>query len=73
VTPNRFRSCLLDIGWTQRGVADRLGIHETRVRRWASGKYDIPADVAAWLEALATVHGLHPAPAGWIAESEAAR
>ncbi|MGD0107284.1 MAG: helix-turn-helix transcriptional regulator [Rhodopila sp.] len=65
MSPDSFRACLQSIGWTQRGLADRLGIHETRVRRWAGGQYQIPPDIAAWLERLAAVHARHPVPDGW--------
>jgi ribosome-binding protein aMBF1 (putative translation factor) len=65
MTPDRFRACLQSIGWTQRGLADRLAIHETRVRRWAAGQYEIPADVATWLERLTAVHARHPLPDQW--------
>jgi ribosome-binding protein aMBF1 (putative translation factor) len=56
MTPTRFRACLESIGWTQRGLADRLGLHETRTRRWASGRYEVPQNVADWLERLARCH-----------------
>lgn len=62
MTPTAFRACLHDIGWSQRFLADRLGRHETRTRRWASGRYEIPAEVAAWLERLAKAHRENPAP-----------
>jgi ribosome-binding protein aMBF1 (putative translation factor) len=66
MTPARFHACLSAIGWSQRALADRLGIHETRVRRWASSKYPIPETVAAWLERLAKAHEKEPWPTGWM-------
>ncbi len=65
MTPTRLRECLTALGWSQRGLADMLEVHETRVRRWARGLLDVPPEVAAWLETLAAVHVAHPAPAGW--------
>jgi plasmid maintenance system antidote protein VapI len=56
MTPARYHECLRLIGWTQRGLADRLSVHETRARRWGNGQYPIPDDVAERLERLAAVH-----------------
>jgi len=67
MTPDRFRECLAAIGWSQRGMARQLGIHETRPRRWASGRYSIPEDVADWLERLAKTHEKEPTgPIPWV-------
>jgi len=62
MTPDRFDECLTVIGWSLRGVADRLGVHETRPRRWSAGRYPVPADVAKWLERLAAAHEKNPPP-----------
>lgn len=62
MTPTRFHECLDAIGWSQRALAKRLGIHDTRPRRWASGWYPIPSNIAAWLETVARFHEAHPAP-----------
>jgi DNA-binding transcriptional regulator YdaS (Cro superfamily) len=65
MTPHRFHECLDAIGWSQRALADRLGVHETRTRRWASGRYPIPANVAVWLGTHAQRHEAMRLPAGW--------
>lgn len=62
MNPDRFRECLALLHWTQRGVAAILGVDERRVRRWATGVYPIPVDVAAWLELLAHLHARNPPP-----------
>ena len=64
-----LRTYLETIGWSQRALADRLGIHETRVRRWASGAAETPPAVLAWLDRLAAAHRAHPAPVGYAAAS----
>ena len=69
MTPSRLRECLEALGWSQRGLADMLGVHETRTRRWARGALEIPAEVADWLETLTAVHVAHPAPDGWGREA----
>lgn len=65
MTPTRLRECLATIGWSQRGLADRLGLEETRTRRWASGRYPIPENVAQWLERLSSAHDAARLPEGW--------
>jgi ribosome-binding protein aMBF1 (putative translation factor) len=72
MTPTRLRECLDLIGWSQRALADTLGLHETRVRRWATGRYPVPDNVAAWLERLAKAHAAHPLPDGWSGEKRPA-
>ena len=62
MNPDRFRHCLDALNWTQRGVAALLEVDERQVRRWASGQYQIPEPIAAWLETLARFHEAHPAP-----------
>lgn len=65
MTPERFRDRLEKIGWTYRGLADRLAVHETRVRRWASGMIPIPPNLGAWLERIHYYHMTHPLPEKW--------
>jgi plasmid maintenance system antidote protein VapI len=62
MTPKQFTKCLEQIDWTMRGVADHLGVHETRVRRWATGALPVPDKVAQWLETLASTHAKNPPP-----------
>lgn len=62
MTPERFRECLEHIGWSQRGVANRLGISEATVRRWSDAAYPVPQQVALWLERLAVAHERYPTP-----------
>jgi transcriptional regulator with XRE-family HTH domain len=62
VTPTERRAALRSIGWTQRGLADRLGWDEGTVRRWMRDGGEAPPDVDRWLAALARFHDQHPAP-----------
>lgn len=52
-------SYLVEIGWSQRELARRLGRSQTMVRLWRSGARVCPDEVLAWLqrivEALAQV------------------
>ena len=61
MTPTEFRRAMETIGWTQRGLATLLGVHETRTRRWASGAILIPEDIAKWLAGLARLKARHTA------------
>ena len=62
MTPERFRQCLDALSWSGRGLAALLGIDERQVRRWASGEYEVPDNIAAWLERLARFHERNPPP-----------
>jgi hypothetical protein len=35
MTPTVFRKCLVALHWTQRGLAEIIGVNEREVRRWA--------------------------------------
>lgn len=61
----RLRECLAALGWSQRGLAAFLECDERMVRRWAAGADQVPAVVAAWIEARAVHAEAHPPPIGW--------
>jgi len=63
MTPEGLRDCLDALAGTQRGLARLLGRPEGTVRQWLAGVVRVPADVAAWLDALARHHERHPPPA----------
>lgn len=65
MTADELVAALDTIGWTPHRLAQRLGIHETRTRRWVKGAYPIPDNVAGWLWALARVHEVNRLPLGW--------
>jgi hypothetical protein len=62
MTPDRFRKCLEALSWSGRGLADLLDIDERQIRRWSSGQYAIPPNIAVWLETLARFHEQNPPP-----------
>jgi len=57
-----FTFALAVIGWSQRELARRLGVPESRVRRWARGTLPVPQAVAAWLRRAAELHFANPPP-----------
>jgi transcriptional regulator with XRE-family HTH domain len=63
MTPTERRASLQAIGWTQRGLADRLGWDEGTVRRWMRDGGQAPLEVDQWLAQLAAFHRQHPPPA----------
>ena len=65
MTPERLRECLTLLRWSQRGLADALGVHQTTARRWTTGEGTVPANVAQWLEDLTAAHEAQPLPVGW--------
>ena len=69
MTPDRLRECLDLIGWSQRGLADKLEVDERQARRWAAGAAPIPDLVADWLERVGAFHAANPAPAGRVRAS----
>lgn len=59
---SRLRAALATIGWSQRSLAALVDYDDRTVRRWASGTYEPPEPLLAWLEALAEFHAAHPPP-----------
>jgi ribosome-binding protein aMBF1 (putative translation factor) len=64
MTGAELRKALATIGWSQRCLARRLGIDESRVRRWARGTPPMPESVAVWLRKAAAWHTANPPPKG---------
>lgn len=62
MSPDRLRECLALLRWSQRGLADALGMDEARVRKWARGVGNVPADIAAWLDRRADAMASDPPP-----------
>lgn len=62
MTPKQFQKSLDTIGWSKRSLAVKLGVNEMRPKRWASGVYPVPDEVAQWLTTLARVHAYNPPP-----------
>lgn len=62
---DRMRTALETIGWSQRQLAERLGVSEPTIRRQCSGRYEPDPRVLAWLEQLAKAHRDAPVPDGW--------
>jgi plasmid maintenance system antidote protein VapI len=62
MTPDRLRECLALLQWSQRGLAGALGRDERQVRRWATGRYEVPPETAAWLERRARAMQTDPPP-----------
>ena len=65
MTPDRFRECLAARRWSQRGLADALGMHQTTARRWAADEGIVPANACGWLEDLTAAHQVQPPLARW--------
>jgi transcriptional regulator with XRE-family HTH domain len=62
VTATDLALALRTIGWSQRELARRAGVHETRVRRWAAGNAQVPPALAAWLARAVAWHAGNPPP-----------
>jgi len=62
MTAAAFRAHLARLHWSQRGLADLLGVAHNTVHRWALDQATIPADIAAWLERMAALLKANPPP-----------
>lgn len=64
-TPELFNQTLKFLGWSNGHLSRTLGIHETRVRRWRSGRTKVPKNVWVWLLAIAEAYRALALPQGW--------
>lgn len=53
--------CLAVLHWSGRALAAEVELDPKQIARWVAGAR-IPADIAAWLRALADFHRAHPSP-----------
>ena len=67
MTPTRLRECIALLRWSQRGLADAIGVDEARVRKWARGVGEVPDEVASWLERRADAMAADPPPVRQVA------
>ncbi len=56
MTPQRFLECLAYLFWTRETLAEVLECDPALINAWATGREEIPAGLAAWLETLAKAH-----------------
>ena len=50
MTGDRLVECLTILGWPRAELGRRLGVSESSVRMWVSGRREIPPALAAWIE-----------------------
>ena len=62
MTKERMAEIMRQIGWSSRELGRRLGVRESSIRRYLQGSREVPPNLAAWLEGLATHMGLLLAP-----------
>lgn len=55
MTSNELRAELSALGWTQKRLADRLGVEPDTVGRWANGRTPVPGYVVEYLRVVAIV------------------
>ncbi len=60
-----LRLCLDALDWSQHGLAARLGLNDSTVRKWARGAKPIPDVVAKWLHPIAAAVSARPVPPEW--------
>lgn len=60
--PTRLRECLALLRWSQRGLAEALGMDEASVRKMARGTKSVPPELSAWLDRRAKAMEADPPP-----------
>lgn len=56
MAPDRLEECLTILRWTRNTLASVMECDMSLVDAWLVGLAEIPADIAAWVETLATIH-----------------
>ena len=73
MTPARFRQCLQSIRWTSVDIVNALQCDLAWIEALESGELEIPDDVAAWLEKLASFHAENQPPVTCRAAADSSR
>ncbi|MFT9091326.1 MAG: helix-turn-helix transcriptional regulator [Gluconacetobacter sp.] len=62
--PGAYEVCVarMTIGWSERQLAERSGIHRTELRRYFAGRQGRGWRLGRWLELLADGHRLYASP-----------
>jgi transcriptional regulator with XRE-family HTH domain len=69
--PTELRETLKELHWSGEHLADRLGIGNSIVRNWLSGRQPVPPAVMRWLRLWrASVGRLPELPDGWPRPTE---
>lgn len=56
MAPDRLEECLTILHWPRSTLASMMECDISLVDAWLVGLAEIPADIAAWIETLASVH-----------------
>jgi transcriptional regulator with XRE-family HTH domain len=60
MTREEFRDALVELGWTQKFLAERLGVDLSTVNRWATHDHPgVSTYASAYLELALGLHRLH--------------
>lgn len=62
MTPIAFKNALDTLRWSQRTVAEAIGVSQQTAWRYAIGERRVPDDVARWLETLVRHAAENPPP-----------
>jgi transcriptional regulator with XRE-family HTH domain len=52
MTPAEFRTARLTLGWTQRQLADYLGVSAQTVKNYEAGRHPVPTPTARLLDLM---------------------
>lgn len=58
MTGEGLKSALLELGWSGRHLASRVGVHPNTVTSWVRGRAEVPGPVVAYLGLATAVVGL---------------
>lgn len=66
MTAAELNATLAALGWSQRTLANKLGVDKMRVNKWAHHREPIPENIVEWLAKLRQAHAEIPAPTGHL-------
>ena len=65
MTPERFRECLVVLGWSGHRLTKIVDCSPGLAQGWTNGERSIPPALAEWLERRVTLALANPPPQDW--------
>lgn len=66
MAPDEMKAARERLGWSRPYLARRLGVRESSVLHWETGRTAIPDRLAAWMLVHVAAHDMAPElPEGW--------
>ena len=58
MSPQELKNALRSLGWTQKDLAGKIGVHKNTVSLWAKGQREMPGPAVAYVKLALALRAL---------------